>query len=372
MSRLVRSILVLARLHGYQKNHTFCPVPFYSAVYIRRRQYLDASILIKLNSRDPDIRYRILVMPLTEGELIPCPYVVGAKFRLRISFPSATSEVHVTVVHAYDPFTISPVMRVSVDYSLPSTSDDKDIPTARLPTEMILKVYDRRFALSLREHPAEDFERLEEEMAAALGCSYRDSSNAPVYLLEHHVTLAMEPYFEDECAAYHRLKPLQGHHIPTFYGATELVDGCSASELNPPIQGVLLEVIPGVGLDQVDPAAVDLEALIRNAVRIVETYSELGVINKDVRLGNFIVKPDGWVVMIDFAQSELRDEYECEKAWWIGKNIADEENRIYSGAERRYNRPWAGPRPKYPRELADGIEYVDGRWRFVKGFYKGI
>ncbi|KAG9085595.1 hypothetical protein FRC06_003538, partial [Ceratobasidium sp. 370] len=267
-------------------------------------------------------------------------------------------------------------MRVSVDRSLSGTSDDQDILTARLPAEMILKVYDRRFALSLRArlkvkpatygseklyqsylatNPAEDFERLEEEMTAVLGRSYRDSSNAPVYLLEHHVTLAMEPYFEDECAAYHRMVPLQGHDIPIFYGTTELVDGCSASELNPPIQGVLLEVVPGVGLDQVDPTVVDLEALIQNAARIVDAYSELGVINKDVRLGNFIVKPDGRVIMIDFAQSELRDEYECEKAWQIGKNIADEENRIYSGAERRYNRPWAGPRPKYPRDLADGI-----------------
>ncbi|KAG9079392.1 hypothetical protein FS749_008558 [Ceratobasidium sp. UAMH 11750] len=151
----------------------------------------------------------------------------------------------------------------------------------------------------------------------------------------------MEPYFEDECAAYKRLKPLQGHDIPIFYGAVEFIDG--------------------VGLDQVDPTAVNLEVLIQNAVRIVDAYSQLGVINKDVRLGNFIVKPDGQVVMIDFAQSELRDEYECENAWRIGKNNADEENRIYAGAETRYNRAWAGPKPKYPRDIADGIDYVDGQ-----------
>ncbi|KAG8704019.1 hypothetical protein FRC08_002494 [Ceratobasidium sp. 394] len=252
-------------------------------------------------------------------------------------------------------------MRVSVDRKLALASDSPDTPTAQLPTEMILKVYDRRFALLLRARlkvkpaiygserlyqtylansPAEDVERLEEEMTA--------------------------------CAAYERLKPLQGHDIPVFYGAVELIDGCSSSGATPPIQGILLGVIPGVGLDQVDPTAVDLEILIQNAIRIVDAYSQLGVINKDVPLGNFIVKPDGHVVMIDFAQSELRDEYECEKAWRIGKNNADEENRIYAGAETWYNRPWAGPKPKYPRDIADGIDYVDGQWQFIKGLYKGI
>lgn len=64
-------------------------------------------------------------------------------------------------------------------------------------------------------------------------------------------------------------------------------------------------------------------------MRIYERYTDLDVLNQDVRFENFIVKPDGsGVVMIDLAQSRLRGEDENFATWKKAKWGVDEEGAI--------------------------------------------
>ncbi|QRV92672.1 hypothetical protein RhiJN_20690 [Ceratobasidium sp. AG-Ba] len=111
-------------------------------------------------------------------------------------------------------------------------------------------------------------------------------------------------------------------------GTTQFLDGLSVDDLDPPILGVLLEVVPGIALRSLDVSSVDLDSVVRNAIRIVDTYSKFDVLNEDVRLGNFILKPNGSVAMIDFAQSRLREDDESGEEWRNNKHMADEEGHI--------------------------------------------
>ncbi|KAG9085234.1 hypothetical protein FRC06_003689, partial [Ceratobasidium sp. 370] len=127
-----------------------------------------------------------------------------------------------------------------------------------------------------------------------------------------------------------------GKDIPTFYGSTRFAHGLSVPGLEPLVQGVLLEVIPGTSLEDVDPRSIDLAKTINCALRIVDTCGDLGVLNQDVRLGNFIVKPDGSVVMIDFAQTRFRREDEDDLGWKEAKWREDEEGCLGCAAVRQF------------------------------------
>ncbi|KAF8592907.1 hypothetical protein BDV93DRAFT_335134, partial [Ceratobasidium sp. AG-I] len=88
-------------------------------------------------------------MKHTPDEVIPCPYVPGAKFRLLVSPSSGTAyEADVTVLQIFTPFTISPVMKVFVELVISGTHAYLVQP----PPVMVLKVYDRRFTPQLRKH----------------------------------------------------------------------------------------------------------------------------------------------------------------------------------------------------------------------------
>lgn len=275
---------------------------------------------------------------------IPCPYFDGAKLRLYIT-PADDDpyEVRVEVTKCFTPFTMSPAMIVTLE----STPEERALAPLRLPNELVLKVYDRRFAGSLRKR-----ERAEQPTYGS-EASYRHfvksgdapdgitaieerldelydngATEDPPELLEHLFVAKMQGYFEAECAAYNHLKDLQGRSIPRLYCTITLNDP-PASGLEVPVPGVLLELIPGTNLDKVDPSMIDPDPLIRSAMRIVEEYSDRGMLNKDVRLENFIVKRDGsGVVMIDWALSRMRDKDEGDEEWKRAKWGEDEEGAI--------------------------------------------
>ncbi|KAG9081587.1 hypothetical protein FRC06_005499, partial [Ceratobasidium sp. 370] len=169
---------------------------------------------------------------------IPCPYGVGTTFRLRVTPPAGKPfDAQVTVMQIHAPFTISPVMKVSLDFATYAQSSDRLTCPLDLPAELIFKVYDRRFALSLREWyclPPATYESkviYQQHLAAGHAPNgydaARDNVNdactggletCPPVLLEHLVATISDPYFESERAVYQRLKRLQGKDIPTFYG----------------------------------------------------------------------------------------------------------------------------------------------------------
>ncbi|KAG8742314.1 hypothetical protein FRC10_001673 [Ceratobasidium sp. 414] len=301
-------------------------------------------------------------MATTEATPLPCPYVPGAKFRLRVSLPTGAShEVQVTVVKTYAPFTISPVMKISLDSVTPGDAHQ----SANLPPELILKIYDRRFALALREQlggkpPTYESEALYQRYVAsgkapegyhAIGRAVDDActgglETCPPEIFEHYASSIMDPYFGSECAAYKRLTSLQGHDIPVFYGATQFIDGLSIPDLNPPF-------VPGVILENIDHTSPDLDAVLRDAIRIVHAYGDLGVLNADVRLGNFIVKPDRSVVMVDFAQSRLRREDETDLEWKCEKWGEDEEGCIGFAAKKDFDWPYVRSYKYLPPPMDD-------------------
>ncbi|QRV92698.1 hypothetical protein RhiJN_20716 [Ceratobasidium sp. AG-Ba] len=179
-------------------------------------------------------------------------------------------------------------MRVSLDLSIPLATGGSQACVPNLPPEMILKVYDRRFAYSLRRQYMLDpatyaskatyrrylrSDRVHdlESLCKTVSKDYYSYKECQPEFLEHIIMFKMEPYFEDERAAYERLAHLQGIDIPIFYGTTQFLDGLSVDDLDPPIPGVLLEVVPGIALDSLDVNSVDLDSVVRNAIRIVDT-----------------------------------------------------------------------------------------------------
>ncbi|KAG9100979.1 hypothetical protein FS749_011259 [Ceratobasidium sp. UAMH 11750] len=302
---------------------------------------------------------------------IQCPYVIGAKFRLRISPPiGPTYEAQVTVIDIYTPFTMSSVMKVSLDpVTLSQASSCANHPFD-LPSEMILKVYDRRFAYSFRKHHCAKPATYESEASyyryaasgrapegvsaidAELNTYFYRKLDDPPELVEHLLATKIGSLFDSECTIYKHLSDLQGRYIPLFYGTTQFISGLSVPDLDSPVRGVLLEVIPGINLDTIQPQSVDLGALITGAMHIVDLCGDMGVLNKDVRLGNFIVKPDGSVVMIDFAHARLRDPEEDDLAWRHAKWGEDEEGCIGYIAQRWYNWPYI-PTRKYAVKAED-------------------
>ncbi|KAG8763888.1 hypothetical protein FRC12_008367 [Ceratobasidium sp. 428] len=295
-------------------------------------------------------------MDTTQGSPIPCPYELGSTFRLQVTPPIGDPfEANVTVVSVYTPFTISPVMKVSVDSTTCAQGS-----AFKLPPELVLKVYDRRFALSLRKRyylqppTYESEERYREYVNSGRAPEGAEAisdeidtvctggiETCPPALLEHLIATRIGPYSGSECAVYERLEGLQGRDVPIFYGSTRFLDGSSAPGLSLSIPGVLLEVIPGSSLEDIDVSAIDLNAVINNALRIVDICGDLDVLNKDVRLGNFIVKPDDSVVMIDFAQTRFRRADEDDLAWKRAKWSEDEEGCIGTAAMRKFGWDYA-------------------------------
>ncbi|KAG8730862.1 hypothetical protein FRC11_005625 [Ceratobasidium sp. 423] len=276
----------------------------------------------------------------------PCPYVLGATFKLEVSPPQGTPFVtEAKVVHLYAPFTMSSVMKVALTPRPAGTV---------APSEAILKVYDRRFAGGLRKRyqvPPTTIDRevrYAEYLASGNIAQTKDEIDNqfdevpegdpdPPELEERLVALAIKPFFENEKTTYSTLSSLQGKYIPTFYGSTKFLEDTSSLEIDTTVPGILIEYIPGTNLSRIDPSAVDLDAICTAAVHIVNTYSNFNVLNRDVRFENFIVKPSGSeIVMIDFGHCRLRKVDEDDQAWKEAKWSEDEEGAVGDVANRKF------------------------------------
>ncbi|CUA77995.1 Pc15g00190 [Rhizoctonia solani] len=261
---------------------------------------------------------------------IPCPYFVGATFSLEIT-PTEGGPflAEAKVVHVYAPFTMSSVMRVALT---PLRT------CATFPGEVVLKVYDRRFADGIREEcsidpPTYEGEALYAEylhsgdVAQTEDQIYELADSLPeerdhIKLGEHLAAITVKPLFRDEQTTYEALSSLQGRYIPTFYGTTRFLDEPSQAGLDTTVPGILVEFIPGTNLSRVDLTSIELNAVCSTAVDIVNLCSDLNVLNSDVRLENFIVKPNGSeIVMIDFGHCRLRREDEVDQSWKEAKDL---------------------------------------------------
>ncbi|CAE6504587.1 unnamed protein product [Rhizoctonia solani] len=275
---------------------------------------------------------------------IPCPYALGATFSLEVSpLQEAPFVVEAKVVHVFSPFTMSSAMKVTL------TSEST---TMMIAGEAVLKVYDRRFADGIREEYELDRPTYEEEVRYA---DYLLSDNVPqtvpqIYeqaeqlpddapeppeLSDHMVALHSKQLYKGEKTTYSALFSLQGKYIPSFYGTTRFLDAYPPGLSTVP--GILIEFIPGTNLSRIDPTSINLDVVCSSAVDIVDRYSDLNVLNRDVRLENFIVKPNGTeVVMIDFGHCRLRRENEEDQEWGEIKFCQDEEGAVGCVARNKF------------------------------------
>ncbi|KIK64201.1 hypothetical protein GYMLUDRAFT_221496 [Collybiopsis luxurians FD-317 M1] len=284
-----------------------------------------------------------------------CPYYSGAEYHLQIT-PGAGSpasgaiDVKVTVLEVFKPITISPVLKVAL------ASDPLSIA---LPSTLILKVYDRRYANDLRAFY--DIPELSEESEEAFRAWASSGSGSQRTLeeweqkrraddeldiepsaeeTEAYLATLLASYYENEVRVYERMASMQGNEIPRFFGRTRFViESQPDRTTDAEVPGILVEYVEGTRLDNLSIDALS-PVLCQKCVDIVLAFGDSGVLNQDVRLENFIVPsspgalPSGSenrrrdVVMIDFAQSRLRREGEDDEQWKGEKWSTDEEGAI--------------------------------------------
>ncbi|KAI1796099.1 hypothetical protein LXA43DRAFT_1057875 [Ganoderma leucocontextum] len=274
-----------------------------------------------------------------------------------------------TIVKAFRPFTLSPVLLVSLvqPFSAPHGR-------ASLPASVILKLYDRRCLSNTRN----DFDEgkpwsLDKEHEyrqyldhVAKGIVVRGDFASPSFLWDNDVTDGeFEAYlqhqaqkiFNAERTTYERLHTLQGKKIPRLYGVVEheitIPNACGdGSAVTETVPGLLLEYVSALTLRQLVatwtarepplPNAI-LTTLCEEAVKVVDRISDFDVLNEDVRMDNFLIREpflapsshgdnpavvEDAVVLIDLGQCRLRREDEGEDEWVQAKWSQDETGAV--------------------------------------------
>ncbi|KAI1783132.1 hypothetical protein LXA43DRAFT_956618 [Ganoderma leucocontextum] len=273
-----------------------------------------------------------------------------------------------TIEKAFRPFTLSPVLLVSLAHPS-STSPDGQVS---LPASAILKLYDRRCLVNNRETYDEgepwsldkerEYQRYLDDVAT--GAVARADFASPRYWrddrfisdgeFEAYLQHTAQKVFHAELATYERLRALQGSKIPRLYGVVEyevvIPDACSdGSAVTETVPGLLLEYIPSLTLRELiatwtarDPPLPNgtLATLCEEVVKVVDRVSDFDVLNKDVRMDNFLIRQpflassshggedpavvDDAVVLIDLGQCRLRGKDESEEEWEEAKWLEDE------------------------------------------------
>ena len=161
-------------------------------------------------------------------------------------------------------------------------------------------------------------------------------------------TAEVEAYFFDQCRdlyknetnTYDALECFQGQNIPKLlakisFQAYEAEDMEQAEYFE--IRGVLLEYIDGFPLSDLaeNTPSSAWQGIVDEALSIVNRAGDLGVMNRDLSPRHFIVRTlessMGRVyqpVMIDFALSRQRHEFDTEEEWIEAKRSHGEEGAI--------------------------------------------
>lgn len=166
--------------------------------------------------------------------------------------------------------------------------------------------------------------------------------------------------------AYQCLLQYQGRHVPRFYGSVREVrvhrTGGRGFDEYADVQGILLEYIDGFRLtdlstycpqDQWQPVGED-------AIHIVHCLNSAGVLNRDVRLRNYLVRKDTTgrlkPVMIDLGICMFRDEFEDEDDWRRTKQFFHEENAVGAALYRSLKPHFVYERSEYWKQLDDDFD----------------
>ena len=224
----------------------------------------------------------------------------------------------------------------------------------------VLKLYDHRYATQLRkDNKVSPFDGVHHEAYTAFVesgaaspfleqlqhdddfCEPEDGPEWTIAQNEVYLYSICSDMYDAECAAYDRLKHLQGKEIPLLNAQVTL--RMPKSSLNDStshfysIKGILLEHIAGFTLAElIDKAPREAwQDLCNEAVRLVQRCNDHNILNEDVRPSNIIVCPlsssnrsEHRVVLIDFAQCRFRRPNESDHDWGRAKWTQDEEGAI--------------------------------------------
>ncbi|KAL5083662.1 hypothetical protein Trisim1_001038 [Trichoderma cf. simile WF8] len=291
---------------------------------------------------------------IRSDETIPIPYAAGVSLRFEITqnyqnlpFPWVTAA---SITRVLD-ITMSSVMCVTI------TLDSGEVIHA------VLKLYDRRFGVDLRDYRMVHLPLTTEKEALfesfvrrnAIGPFLtqlaQDQERELIPIPPHHhldddnfegsekyeaaLWKDCDDMFHCETRAYELLKDLQGAGVPRLLAAVRLVDTSSSipSDLidGPDakywdVNGILLQYIPGINLINLDSSSIDVKEwpiLVQRAVDLVHKINEYGVVMMDCSTRNVIVDQQSHQpFVIDFAQCWFKHEMKM----WEPSNEQDDED----------------------------------------------
>lgn len=280
------------------------------------------------------------------------PYKNGVYLSLRSNDEQPFGrDLQVRIAKVHDPFTMSCVLEVD----LPQTDSEF--------TRAVLKLYDWRFAVGLRDDkriaPWGPKRRSAYDDHVRSGWAFEfldklrndndydeppdgwDVAEEELYLHDCCVE-----FFKDERAVYDKLRDHQGSLVPRLYTAvmtkvrhTNLdadADLDNSDEDIFAIPGILLEYIHGPTFAELTESAIPRTAwqgIVDQGIRGIHVLSDYEILNEDVRPANFMITPRATganeyrIVMIDFALSKIRTN-ESVWTWGCEKASRDEEGRL--------------------------------------------
>lgn len=228
------------------------------------------------------------------------------------------------------------------------TGEGEDCPK----TPLFLKLYDRRFSEQLRrDHGIDPWTKeTEKEYLDAVRTGeandfLHDLHTLPNFeddtgeawddeQLEAFLADQAHRLFDAETTVYDTLQDVQGKLVPRLIAGIHLHLSHPEGVEVPPIEGILLQYINGFSLSKVQDHAPrsEWQGIVDQAIAIVQVIGDHGILNRDVRPGNFIVQLDKSgcyrVFMIDFGLARLRGCDESDRDWAKAKLNKDEEGAV--------------------------------------------
>ncbi|KGO47738.1 hypothetical protein PEX1_040500 [Penicillium expansum] len=260
-------------------------------------------------------------------------------------------------------------------------------PTTVWEGDMVLKLFDRRFATELRQNDeispwTSDIEqkyhqfildgdaaKLVAELAADRDLPGRNfdtwnSSQEETYLHDY-----MQGLYETETQTYNTLADMQGKEIPRLFSCVTVPSSTPAQNTllseYADIPGILLQYIEGFPLTDIATCAPrdSWQSICEEAIRIVNLVGDRGILNEDVKTRSFVVqsRPENQfhVFMMDFALCDFREAYEDETEWEELKARQDEEGAVGFVMQRKLQGGFVYHRSARYRELDEKYK-IDG------------
>ncbi|KAJ5519397.1 hypothetical protein N7453_001819, partial [Penicillium expansum] len=264
------------------------------------------------------------------------PYVAGNLVKLQLKTPYDQQTIEVRIIKVFEPFTCSSAMVVR-----------PVCPTTVWEGDVVLKLFDRRFATELRKNESispwtldieqkyhqfildGDAAKLVAELAADRELPGRsldtwNSSQEETYLHDY-----MQGLYETETRVYNTLTDMQGNEIPRLFSCVTVPSSTRRRILCSANTPTFLESFCNIA---VCAPRDSWQSICEEAIRIVNLVGDRGILNEDVKTRSFVVqsRPENQfhVFMIDFALCDFREAYEDETEWEGLKAVQDEEGAV--------------------------------------------